>query len=628
MWLSNLGIMWRIELLVAVSLLAILAFAWVTGRRAIKDSIQQTLDHQLTIAALLARSLDERLDTMLTVLETTAAHPDLSSERLPSLPQPGERSEDGPTALLRDAQLQMSSYGRRLSWLDTDGNVIWTEPSDPTLLSRPFPNFAAIRPLLQGHSRYVSSVCQSANLSQPYVVLATTVLRPTGEIGSLLVEEIGADQLGAAEGLEAVVSGASFQFEVIDHEGVILVSSLPGIPFQMDGHADQFTQLIDNREARVSQCQQCHSGDGQDALARAEGVLAFAPLSVAPWGVAVRRPASQVMASASYMRRQMLLGGGVVMAAVLLATWWLVSRRIVGPIRALDEASEQLAAGNPSVAVPRGGVVEIARLANNLERMRVRLECMLEERRCWNEPLEETVDERTDELVILNERLQRKEVTCKQLLAKVLTAQEDERARLARELHDSVGQSLTAIIMTATVVENSLPPQFASGKEKLVHVRQVAAQTLQELRDLIFDLRPEVLDDLGLALALRSQVNKYLEPAGVDVQLRAGGLRDELPAEVETAVFRVVQEAIANIAHHAKASQASISLTRQDNKLIVRVQDNGMGFDADHARNEPRQGWGLLGMEERITLLGGRFHIGSEPGKGTLLLAEVPLDDK
>jgi signal transduction histidine kinase len=208
----------------------------------------------------------------------------------------------------------------------------------------------------------------------------------------------------------------------------------------------------------------------------------------------------------------------------------------------------------------------------------------------------------------------------------VLTAQEEERTRLARELHDTIGQSLTAIIMTTTAVENSLPATLTSGRDKLATVRHIAAQTLQDLRNLIFDLRPESLDDLGLSLAIRSQAKKCLEPAGVKVHLKATGLKNQLPAEVETAVFRVVQEAITNIARHAQASEAHISLALKDGKLIVRVEDNGVGFDPTSVLNSGQTGWGLRGMQERISLLGGKFYIGSKSGSGTLLLAEVPLE--
>ncbi|MGC8879849.1 MAG: sensor histidine kinase [Anaerolineae bacterium] len=276
--------------------------------------------------------------------------------------------------------------------------------------------------------------------------------------------------------------------------------------------------------------------------------------------------------------------------------------------------------------LPSAELRDLPHVAAYAERMRARLESSREDRHLWEEVIEEIVEERTSELVALYEQLRRKDELSKRLLGKLLTAQEQERARLARELHDEIGQALTAIIMTTTVVENSLPSELVSGREKLANVRNIASQALNNLRGLIFDLRPEVLDDLGLALALRAQTKKHLEPLGIQVELRASGLRDNLPHEVETAVFRVVQEAITNIARHSRATQASISLTKQEGRLLVRVRDNGQGFDLAQVMNGPRQAWGLLGMEERITLLDGKFYISTRPGAGTLLLAEIPLD--
>ncbi len=616
-WLANLGLQWRIQLLTIFGLLVIFAFFWLASRRAIEESTQQGLDHQLAIANLIASTLDHRLDAALTLLENTAAQPSLRQNN----PIHSQAS------LLRDAQLQLSAYGRRVLWLDTDGTILWTEPLDTTLLDKPFPDFSAVRPTLEKGARNVSDLCHYPDSSQPYILLAVPIFRSTGEVNSLLVEEIGADQLGLEGVLDRVMPDSAAYIEVVDHEGTVLASNAPALCFEKGDHAGQFTALIDSQQPMIGACHQCHTGDGEENISRTEEILAFAPLSVVPWGVGVRQPASSVMAPIGYLRLQMFLGGGVMLMAALLITW-LITRQIVGPIQALDKASAEFAAGNLDVPIPRGGIDEVARLTANLEHMRVRLEATLEDHRRWNEALEEMVEERTRELSALYEQLQGREAVCKRLLGKVLTAQEEERARLARELHDIIGQSLTAIIMTTTAVENSLPTAFVSGKEKLSNVRNIAVQALQDLRQLIFDLRPEVLDDLGLAMALHSQVKKHLEPAGIQVQLRATGLKDQLPAEVETAIFRVVQEAITNIARHAHASKATISLTKKDSRLIVRVEDNGVGFDPDQAMNGRRQAWGLHGMEERITLLGGKFYIGSKPGNGTLVLAEVPLDQK
>jgi signal transduction histidine kinase len=461
-------------------------------------------------------------------------------------------------------------------------------------------------------------------------LLAVAIPGSKTGVDSLLVEQIDANELGLGDLLSRVRAKGGY-IQVVDYEGIVLASSLSWNSFHKGDHANQFTQLISRQQSMVGECHQCHTDDdgsagtaGHGEARRTEEVMAFAPLSVAPWGVAIRQPASEVMAPVSYLRRLMLLGGAGALAAAFVVTW-LISRHIIEPIQALDQASEQLATGSLGVPIPSGGIDEVASLTTNLERMRVRLEATLKDHQRWNEALEEMVADRTRELAGLYEQLQGREAICKRLLGKVLTAQEEERARLARELHDGMGQSLTAIIMTTMAVENSLPGTLCSAKEKLRDVRDIATQTLHDLRSLIFDLRPEVLDDLGLALALHSQIKKHLEPAGVRAHLRAAGLKDELPAEVETAVFRVVQEAITNIARHAHASEASITLSKKDDRLIVRVEDNGIGFEPADVLNGQQQAWGLRGMQERITLLGGKFYVGSRPGDGTLVLAEVPL---
>jgi signal transduction histidine kinase len=625
-WLGNLGLQRRIQLLTAVGLSVIFAFFWWVGQQAIETSTRQSLDNQVAVSSAVASSLDYRLNAALSLLASTATELDLSRGDPAALQ----------AATLRKAQSQLSAYGRRLFWLDPDGNVLWVEPFDASLIARPFSDFPAVRPALEENARYISNLLQSPvptstssvepTSAQSYIFLAVSVSRPAGGVDSLLVEEVDADRLGLGDLLSRVTVKNGY-IQVVDHTGIVLASSLSWYRFYKGDHTNQFARLIDSQQSMVGECHQCHTGNdpGNGNSSRTEEILAFAPLSVAPWGVAVREPAADVLAAANTLRMQLLLGGGVALAATWLITW-LITRQIVEPIKAMGEASAQFAAGRLDVPVPSGGIDEVARLTANLEQMRVRLEATLADHRRWNEALEEMVEERTRELTSLYEQFQGKEVMCKRLLGQVLTAQEEERTRLARELHDTIGQSLTAIIMTTTAVENSLPAALVSGRDKLATVRHIAAQTLQDLRNLIFDLRPEILDDLGLALAIRSQVKKCLEPAGVKVHLKAAGIKDQLPAEIETAVFRVVQEAITNIARHAQATEANISLIHKDGKLIVRVEDDGVGFDPALVMNNGQTGWGLRGMEERITLLGGKFYIGSKAGSGTLLLAEVPLE--
>jgi signal transduction histidine kinase len=554
------------------------------------------------------------------------AHLDSTLARLQAIAkQLGDYDGDHPS-LTQVAQSPPNTYGQNLFWLDTQGHILWTAPANPTMLLQPFTDFSVIRPVLETGDSYVSNLFHPENSSLPYILLTVPVFDSTGEANGLLAEKTSIEQLGLPEILNHAALNSTVYVEIVDHNGTILASNIVGHAFKPGDQDGQFTGLINKHQPVIGECHQCHSVNGEERITRIDEVLAFVPLESAPWGVAVRQPAEEVLAPANQLRQQLLLGGGVLLAAVVLVTSWFVRRQIADPIQALDKASVQLAAGNLGVPIRKRGIDEVARLTANLERMRVRLEATLEDQRRWNETLEEMVEERTRELTGLYEQLEGKAVMCKQLLGKVLTAQEEERTRLARELHDTIGQSLTAIIMTTASVEKNLPPDLPGGRRRLGRVRSIAAHALKDLRGVISDLRPESLDDLGLVLALRAQIKEHLEPVGIEVQLKVTDLQHRLPSEVEIVIFRVLQEAITNIARHARANEVRISLNKKIGGLIVRVEDDGIGFDPDEVMNGQQQAWGLRGMEERIALLGGKFYIGSKPGAGTLLMAEVPLE--
>lgn len=213
------------------------------------------------------------------------------------------------------------------------------------------------------------------------------------------------------------------------------------------------------------------------------------------------------------------------------------------------------------------------------------------------------------------------------LLSKLISAHEDERRRIARELHDEVSQSLTGLMMSITAMEGIRDP--ATLQRRLSTTYRSAEATLEEVRKLIHDLRPTALDDLGLVSAVRVHARNLLEAAGLSLVFEASGFGyRRLPAAVETTVFRVAQEAITNIARHAHASAVTVGLTLRDGLLTLRVEDNGVGFDPAQVtgRQEDRR-LGILGMQERAALIGGDLRIDSQPGRGTRVLMTVAVDD-
>lgn len=228
----------------------------------------------------------------------------------------------------------------------------------------------------------------------------------------------------------------------------------------------------------------------------------------------------------------------------------------------------------------------------------------------------------------LYEEAQEREGLLAALLRQVVDAQEKERQRIARELHDATGQSLTAISLGLRGVESMLemadPPRVAA---QVAELRAFATQALGELRQIIADLRPSILDDMGLAAALQWYVQGFEQRRGIATTFAISGTAVRLPSEYETVLFRITQEALTNVTKHAAATRVAVRLDFAPDRVTLTLEDNGQGFDPGRflRRNGQQAGWGLLGMQERAALLGGRCQIDSRPGAGTRIEVDVPL---
>jgi signal transduction histidine kinase len=230
------------------------------------------------------------------------------------------------------------------------------------------------------------------------------------------------------------------------------------------------------------------------------------------------------------------------------------------------------------------------------------------------------------ENVRLYQEAQERETMLADLLHRVVGAQEAERQRIARELHDATGQSLTAIALGLRGVETMLEGDQPVEVEQVEELKSFSTSALGELRQIIADLRPSQLDDLGLAAAIQWYVQEFEKRYAIRTDFVAEGNRSRLPPEYETVLFRIVQEALTNIAKHANASWAVVRLENFPARVCVTIKDDGRGFDLDEARrSEGRTGWGLLGIQERTRLLGGQYEIHSKPGRGTRIRVTVPV---
>ena len=211
-------------------------------------------------------------------------------------------------------------------------------------------------------------------------------------------------------------------------------------------------------------------------------------------------------------------------------------------------------------------------------------------------------------------------------IVKIINAQESERQRLANQLHDGPAQSLTNLILQAEICERLLGNDPNRAKSELTELKQAVTNTFQKVREFIFDLRPMMLDDLGLNPTLKKSVEDFEQKSGLACNLTISGKDQRLPPHVEVTIFRVVQELLKNIRNHAQATHIQIALNVTDDKATVAVEDDGSGFDVNEAMAaaNQRKTIGLTTIKDQLDLLGGEFKLESDLGRGTRVDFWIP----
>ncbi|MGC8839264.1 MAG: sensor histidine kinase [Anaerolineae bacterium] len=213
------------------------------------------------------------------------------------------------------------------------------------------------------------------------------------------------------------------------------------------------------------------------------------------------------------------------------------------------------------------------------------------------------------------------------LLQRLLQAQEEERRRIARGLHDDISQALLALSLRIDDLRDRCTPGAPLDRADFSALKQALYEALDQVHRIIFNLRPQILDDMGLVPAAMWLAQEHLQRKGVETSFEVNGRQRRLPEPVETVAFRVIQEAVQNIQRHARAKSAHLALTFGPDALDILILDDGQGFDPDEVRIQPGQsrGLGLLGMRERLALVHGTLTLISKPGRGTTIRVRIPL---
>ena len=287
----------------------------------------------------------------------------------------------------------------------------------------------------------------------------------------------------------------------------------------------------------------------------------------------------------------------LVMIAVGLGAAFFLTWILTRPIYDLVEATQSVAKGDYSQRVTQWADDEIGELAIAFNGM-------------------------TEALVQAETERKERDQLRTQYVSKVIAAQEDERKRIARELHDSTGQSLTSLLVGLRNLKDV--EEQVAVPARIDALRAIVSHTLDEVRQMAWQLRPSTLDDLGLLSAMQRYIDDYQQRFNVQVDFIARGIDGRLPVEMETVIYRVIQEALTNIVRHAQASSASVIIDRRLNTIRIIVEDNGIGFaliDKQYSKS-----LGLQGIRERAALFNGTLTIETEPGQGTSLFVEIPFD--
>ncbi|HXX80927.1 MAG TPA: HAMP domain-containing protein [Thermodesulfovibrionales bacterium] len=596
----------RITFSVVLSIFAILIALGIISYLSVHDSIQRSLQSRLTLANIIGKYFDYILETNLTRLYDISISGKIDF-----------RNNDRETEkkALKTAY-EYSIFTDRIFLTDLQGNVMMTYPHQEggtvNLLNIPYVS----KTLSEG--KPVISDVYTIEPTQRKVIFALVPLKSKeGTIIGIAGGEINPTSYIFTQVIKSIYAGPSTNIELVDSHGTIIASNDPKRILTSSDHNRFLGNLITQKKSSVGTCHRCHSEEAPHAT-RTNDMLAFAPLSIAPWGISVREPQEIVFSPSATLRRGFFILSVVsVITALLLGIG--LSRGIVRPVQSLITATQRIAKGDLSEPVTVSSRDEIGILAKSFDIMRMRLSASLESIRRHNIELEHRVRERTQQI-----RQSRQKV--ESLLKKVISSQEEERKRIARGLHDEILQDLSAFLIKLDICK-LYPEQLTT--EKMEEMRAIALKSLDDIHHVIQNLRPSVLDDLGLGAAVKWLLDKNLSERGIQYYLTTDAEMDErFDPRVEITLFRIIQEAIINIARHAKAENVIVVLRTQDHSVCVDIEDDGEGFDVHSMlryTSDGGRGLGLLGMKERISLLDGKLEICSAPGSGTKISVRVPL---
>lgn len=615
---ATIGLSAKMAILVVIGTISMIGLFAYLGTAALSENTQRNLQERAVLAQMTASYIDGLLDNVEDVLTYTA-------------------KEDWPDPVNVDATLgqtfqRLNFFASNVYLVDQNGSVIASKPSTSAAAS--FKDITPVIAVLNGINFSVSHVPQPIESLGSSVIAAAPIRDGSGQVTGALVATLVFTTPNTRAFAYPIGLGQTGYMDLIALNGQILASTRRERVGGESDHGFSLMGMIRDHRQSVSACHNCHEQPEQ-VQPRPE-MLAFAPLEKAQWGVTVRQSEEEVFAPTRllqlriYALMALMLGGA-------LALVFLTTRSIIVPVQALTVAARRIADGDLDSPQEAYGENEIGELARAFNEMRVRLKESNEKIQAFNRELDGRVQERTaayqaaaKENSRLYQELQEKEKIRGELLHHAISAQEDERKRIARELHDETSQGLAALMVGLDTVQIASTQNISKASIHVQSCKSIADNLLKNIHRIIADLRPTLLDDLGLVPAIAWYGEQRLKTSGIAFHMDEIGITSRLEPALEAVLFRIAQEAITNAARYAKASSVTVRLKSEPGHITLQIADDGVGFDpaAMNLAQSHGQGLGLRGMQERAEIIGGALRIESVPWQGTTIIVSVPVIER
>ena len=599
----------RITLTIILGMSVILLSSGIVSYNIIQKSIEAAINKKLAFARLIRDNIDNVLKDNINRLY------DISLSGSVDL----NDNDMEPESNALNTAYRYSIFKDGIFLLDKGGNVILNYPEKIANINLNLLSVEPISRAIASGRPVVSNIYLTETAKKRVLFIIVPLKDKNGNRVGIVGGEIDPTNPVLTGMLKLTEAGPDSFIDILDSNGIVIASSIPvrTLTYCCE-HNKFFSTIISSRKEHVATCHQCHEATKRE---KSKNVAIFVPLEMAPWGISIQEPEKDVFAPSTQLKITFIALGIIFLGtAFILSTG--ITRSVVTPIKELIKATDRIAKGDMTKPVAVYSSDEFGILSQSFDTMRVKLNESLLNIRNYSLELENRVKERTKQIRDSQQRIT-------MLLKKVISTQEDERKRIARELHDETVQYLSALLMKIELCK--LQPDNISP-QKIEEVWQIVLKTMDGLNIIIKDLRPPLLDDLGLESAIMWLVDAHFSPKGINCFCNITDAEyKRFSPEIEINLFRILQEAIVNISKHSTAQNVFIFLRIADNCIYMDLEDDGDGFDVEAMLHKSTnftkdlRGIGLLDMKERAALIGGKLQICSSPGSGTRISLNIPI---